>query len=707
MKVRGRGGTVSGVAVGFVVCVAGLAWAMHAGGSGRRADEAADLAGVWGLPIGLVGAVLAAWSSWAALHALRDQRTGEVVADDLARFVVRDEGAQYRQLLGSGPAAPDGRLDLSFAAVATGARNTAPDGTLEGIVEYYRNLRPGRLIITGCMAPGPDGATDGDAGTGKTVLALALLLGLAKERVSGEPVPVRLVAASWPGSEIRGWLEAHLSATYRLSARDAALLVDSNLVLPVIDGLDEMDSCTSPGYTSRAATLLRAVERFEDGGTHCPVVITCRHGHYQTLVDADVQPNIAAHIALNRVDASRAGDYFRQRVAVTEGGRARWQPVLSALDLAAEPGAENAAASAATLAGMLDTPWRLTLAITVFEERAADGRYLRDPADLLTFATEGRLYSYLLEHYIGAAVAAPRHDVGNAVGDSNSETRTRLEATAAGQYLATLAGYLNANAGIDGGPPRTIRGRVLSSSDLVLHELWPLAGSRGVQWVERVLVALLTLALPSMLRIFFRAPDDMLILRPFLILLLASVLLAVIYRPTWPETRQIDFRRLRTRRGRRAAIIGFLLCYLLCMLVLYALGQDWEQIFDFGVPAGLVVGLTFGLVAGEESPGSGPGDPVRRDLATALVPALVLLIVISAVLGSLLVSTYLFGYVGITPGNWILLWFLYLCSFAVVCGLFVFGLPIGGGVGALRYVTFLLCTRGRLPWRLGRFLQAC
>lgn len=707
MKVRGRDGAVLAVVAGFVLCVAGVMWAVNANGSGGRVDEAADLADVWGLPISLVGAVLTAWSSWTALRALRNERTGEVIADNLARSVVRGEGAQYRQLLGSGLAAPDGRVDLPFAAVATGVRDTPPDGTLEGIVEYYRNLRPGRLVITGSLAPGAGGSSDGDAGTGKTVLALALLLGLAKERASGEPVPVRLAATSWPGSEMRSWLRAHLSATYRLSKRDTALLVDSNLVLPVIDGLDEMDVGSSPGYTSRAGRLLRAVERFEEGGTHCPVVITCRHAHYQTLADADVQPNVVAHIALNRVDASRAGDYLRQRVAVTENGRTRWRPVLSALEAVAERGVENAGPSAAALAGMLDTPWRLTLAVTVFEERAADGRYLRDPADLLSHAVEGRLHDYLLDHYVGAAVAAPRHGIDDVAGTSGSGAGKRLDAATTTRYLVVLAGHLNANAGAEGGRPRIIRGRTLSSSDLVLHELWPLAGPRAVRWGERALVMLLASVLPAMLLIFFHAPDEMYVLRPILFLLLISALISVVHRPTWPETRQIDFRRLGTRGGQRAAVIGFLLCYLLCMMILFPLGQGWSAVSTFGIPSGLVVGLTFGLVVGEQVPGADPRDLVRRDSATTLLPVLLLLSVASVWLATVLAWTYLVGYMGITPGNWLLLWYLGLTGFAMACGLFMLSLPIAGGAGALRYLTFLLCTRGRLPWRLGRFLHAC
>lgn len=156
-------------------------------------------------------------------------------------------------MLGSGLAAPEGRIDLAFTATATGVSGTRPDGTLEEITSYYRALRPGRMVITGTPVGRADGQTSSDAGTGKTVLAVALILGLAKTRAPHEPVPVRLVAASWPGTGIREWLRTHLIDTYRLTPRDARVLINANLVLPVVDGLDEMDTDAAPGYASRAA----------------------------------------------------------------------------------------------------------------------------------------------------------------------------------------------------------------------------------------------------------------------------------------------------------------------------------------------------------------------------------------------------------------------------------------------------------------------
>ncbi|MFF3489696.1 hypothetical protein ACFYXC_41820, partial [Streptomyces sp. NPDC002701] len=99
------------------VCMAGLWWTVNAlpGAEGQS-----DPAGLLALLPSLVGVVLGGWGAWAGIRALQAQRTASVIAEELARLVARAEGAQYRQLLGSGLAAPDGRIDLTFTVTATG-----------------------------------------------------------------------------------------------------------------------------------------------------------------------------------------------------------------------------------------------------------------------------------------------------------------------------------------------------------------------------------------------------------------------------------------------------------------------------------------------------------------------------------------------------------------------------------------------------------
>jgi hypothetical protein len=705
MSRQGHAARIAAVLLSGVVCAGGLLWTVLA--LRRGSLDEADAAGVLSFWPGLVGAVCGAWGLWAAVHGMRGQRTADVVGDELARRVVWAEGEQYRQLLGSGPSAPRDPIDLTFTAYVPGDGEDARPGSLKDVADLYRSLRPCRMVITG--TPGTpsvsspatgtsDAAARGgsDAGTGKTVLALALLLGLARERTSDEPVPVRLTAASWPGTTMRQWLHTHLTGVYQLNSRDAELLLDAGLVLPVVDGLDEMDAGSAPGYTSRAAELLRAVDRFERGGTQCPVVVTCRRGHYQALVEADVRPQPVVELALARIDAARARDYLLRSVAATDVGRERWQPVLAALEeytSAGPPMRESATAaeSHTALAAALDTPWRLTLAATVFQERTPDGDYTRDPADLLALAEQGRLHDHLLDRYIGAAVAVSRHgpDASAPVAPGRKRRRPQLDADLVRSRLATLARYLDANAGTATRPPRTVAGRTLSSTDLILHELWPLGGPGRVRWAEGALSVLLVFVLLAPL-----ALSDAHYLALALGLLPFAVL--AVRDRAWPQPRRMDLRRLHTHTGLRVLVGG------LGVVLVGGLGTG----LGAGLGYVLVLGSVFTVLLSEgataprkHEPVTSPRDLLRGDLVARLVGGLGTGLVVGFGVGLLGRPEYgLVAAVAVAVVFWILLG---LTDGAVN------GDVSTGGHAVVRYLALLLCTRGRLPWRLGRFLEDC
>ena len=171
------------------------------------------------------------------------------------------------------------------------------------MVSYYQALRPGRMVITG--APG----------AGKTVLAVELILGLLESRQPNDPVPVRLSASSWDTSHpVETWLTEHLVQTYRLPRTAAEALVTARQVLPVIDGLDEMDPNPQPGYDSRAAQALRALNAYQNDRTKADLVLTCRSGQYQALEAMRVWAEDAAQIRINPVPANKAHQFIRRRV---------------------------------------------------------------------------------------------------------------------------------------------------------------------------------------------------------------------------------------------------------------------------------------------------------------------------------------------------------------------------------------------------------
>lgn len=661
-----------------------------------------------GLLVGVASAGLAVWGLWAALRALRGQRTALVIAAELARAVLKEEGKQYRQLLGGDLQSLNGPIDLRFNLIAAsgvshGGGGPGAEGSLRNIAAYYRSLAPGRLVITG--ASGNTAGTS-DAGTGKTVLAVALILGLARDRAASEPVPIRLSASSWSGDSIRNWLVTHLIRVFHFPLREARALVEAHFVLPVIDGLDEMDAVEQPGYTSRAAQLLRAVEAYEREGAKAPVVVTCRRPHYEALVDADTHPQVSAEIGIARVDAGHIRGYLRERIGYSEQNLARWQELLDAV---------TAPSASPVLTEALNTPWRLTLAAVVYEERDPDtGVFLRDPKDLVRLADSGELYEHLLDRYIKAAVHARS-------GGEGQWPRRRLDHVAVWRHLAVLAAYLHSNTAR---PPRIVAGRELSGTDMVLDELWPLAGVRRPRVVSALLVVFLAFFTVGL---YLMADGANTVVNAVFYGTLTVLGVAAAYGVAWPQPARISLRTTATLSGFGRVVstmlaggaVGGMLGGLYYSIDWFASGvppyEFWELIHWPSVPGWVgFVGLLYLTLSVRDHPLSDPRGGLRGDLATWLASACLLGALEAVELlarpeadtavrlegPALGASALAFGLALVI--GWGLVFSL-KDSFPATQGI----RGALGGPASLRYVSFLLCTRGHLPWRLGSLLHCC
>lgn len=617
--------------------------------------------------IALAPTLPAACLAW---FAYRDDRR-EAAADTdakvktLAAAVAAAETRQRAQLIGPGAH----RIDVTFHQIAEPANNatgTAAHGRLTDIVSYYQNLHPARLAITG------------EPGAGKTLLALDLILGLLTHpgRSDTDPVPVRCSLADWnTDRSLPEWLAHQIHQQFRdrgITLADATTLVNGYHVLPVLDGLDEMDTDATPASRRRAGRALEKLNAYQDPTGIAPVILTSRTTQYEDLAGLDLRMRQATRIQLDDVSPGQAATYLTARSTNPD----RWRTVITTFTTA----------PSGTLARSLATPWRLNLAATAYEERHPDTlAYLREPDHLLTLASPSAVRDHLLARYLPAA--AHQHPT--------RPNRYRPDQTH--HWLAALAAHLATTA-----PTSTA-----SSTDIVLHQLWPMAGRRRVRTVDTLLAALLALAITTL--VLSQVPIGLLPQQLWgaswgLLLALGSIWSAS--RPFVLEPQPFQLQRLRslTRRQLALNIAGGLALGLAGGLA-GGLGRALLLKLEFGLVFVLVFVLGLGLLGAllsalvfvlsdvltdrlKDAPPTDPRQPVRDDLAFGL--GLGLALVVAFAFAGELVGLGL----GLRSGGLTL-----AGGIALALGLYCFA-----GAGR-RYLVFLLCMRGRLPWHLGTFLN--
>ncbi|WP_433119360.1 NACHT domain-containing protein [Micromonospora sp. CA-246542] len=260
----------------------------------------------------------------------------------------------------------------------------------------------------------------GEPGSGKTGLCVILTLDLLRE--ASPQVPLLLPIASWdPEENLDDWMVRRLVEDYPFLANETRFGVDvvreivtQRLVLPILDGLDEMPPELRP-------VTLRALDG--DWSADRPFVLTCRT---EEFLAANAQNLLAGVLVvqLRPLEPQAAANFLLE--AVADARLEEWEPVLA--DLVAHPEGD--------LARTLTNPLMLALARTVYEaDHVSPGELL----DRQRFAGQRDIDEYLLDRFIPTVFRVrPHRDV-----PSPTRISRRWEPDPAQQTMAFLARHLD------------------------------------------------------------------------------------------------------------------------------------------------------------------------------------------------------------------------------------------------------------------------
>lgn len=316
------------------------------------------------------------------------------------------------QLLG---ASRSGVLPAGKASWAAGPAGL--DGEADDLASVMERVPTGRLVVLG------------EKGAGKTVLLMRLILDLVPRRASGSPVPILLPLASWNPAEqdLRPWMiqwlkneRAGLAGRVKGGRRTslAEALVDKGMILPILDGLDEIPERVRGSALAKINNWLTPNQG---------LILAARTDEYRAAVHPVpgrvVHLTGAAGIELQPLELGTVADYLNEAAGITSRP-GPWDPVL------ASPQAAKA----------FTTPLMAALARVAYNPDPGDDPSLVPPrpAELLDaqrFPDVSTIEDRLFDQFIPASY---RHRADKATAEG-AQRRYKCKPEQAARWLAFLA----------------------------------------------------------------------------------------------------------------------------------------------------------------------------------------------------------------------------------------------------------------------------
>ena len=166
----------------------------------------------------------------------------------------------------------------------------------------------------------------GEPGSGKTTTLLELAANLlARAKVDAkERVPIVLNLSSWKKKQpLAEWIAGELSEKYRVPVKLARSWLQSDFLVPLLDGLDEVPTALQPDCVA-------AINDFIDESELSGIVVCCRLMEYQWLPD---RLKLNGAICLESLSSEEVGKYLAKGGSKLEALRdaVNTDPVLKEL----------------------------------------------------------------------------------------------------------------------------------------------------------------------------------------------------------------------------------------------------------------------------------------------------------------------------------------------------------------------------------------
>jgi hypothetical protein len=191
---------------------------------------------------------------------------------------------------------PDVIDNLWYPVVQEMHSNRRSSSSIASITHAYDNASGALLIL-------------GEPGSGKTTLLLELtrnLLDRARQD-DAHPIPMVFNLSSWSleRKPLKEWFIEELFIRYQVQRQVSQSWIESNQVLPLLDGLDEV------AWEARS-TCVNVINTYRKMSGLTPLVVCCRNAEYESLVEKKKRLRLLGAIAIQPLTEQQLDDYLSQ-----------------------------------------------------------------------------------------------------------------------------------------------------------------------------------------------------------------------------------------------------------------------------------------------------------------------------------------------------------------------------------------------------------